>query len=392
MRSTRSWSRRCRPGSSRSIGLDLPAPARASSPRCRCTTWCRSPPRSERALGAPAGARAVRGAVAAGGGADAQEPLDGGGGRRPPPTARPRARGARCALPHSSASTFARLRKKWRSCSQVKPMPPCTCSDDGSHPPAGVRRVGLRHRGGQRQRLRLGVRGPGRRSRSPSARPRPRAASARSGARPPGRRRSGGRTACARARTPRPSPSPAGPRRSARPPRPAAPRRCRARRRPRAPRRRSARTRAKRRVASIVADRLHARRRSARPRARRRRRSSTITSASSASGTSLASPPRSQPGRAAQLARRDARQPALLLLVGAGRLDHQAGRGVREERHRRQRVAELLHQDHQLDDAEPLAAVLLVDEDARPAELAELLPGVVVVARRPRPARARARA
>jgi hypothetical protein len=86
------------------------------------------------------------------------------------------------------------------------------------------------------------------------------------------------------------------------------------------------------------------------------------------------------PGRGAQLARGDPRQPALLLLLRAGRLDHQAGRGVRQERQRRQRVAELLHQDDQLDHAEPLAAVLLVDEDARPAELAELLPSVLVVA------------
>ena len=68
-------------------------------------------------------------------------------------------------------------------------------------------------------------------------------------------------------------------------------------------------------------------------------------------------------------------QPALALLVGAGVLEHEPGGRVRQERQRRERVAELLHQDHQLDDAEALAAVLLVDEDARPAELAELLPG-----------------
>ena len=78
----------------------------------------------------------------------------------------------------------------------------------------------------------------------------------------------------------------------------------------------------------------------------------------------------------------DAGQPALLLLVRARELEREPRRGVRQERHRRQRVAELLHQDHELDDAEPLAAVLLVDEDAGPAELGHLLPGVVVVAAR----------
>ena len=83
--------------------------------------------------------------------------------------------------------------------------------------------------------------------------------------------------------------------------------------------------------------------------------------------------------RPAQLAGGDAGQPARLLLLAAGGLEHQAGRRVGEERQRRQRVAELLHQDDQLDRAEPLAAVLLGDEDAGPAQLAELVPGGVVV-------------
>jgi hypothetical protein len=86
-----------------------------------------------------------------------------------------------------------------------------------------------------------------------------------------------------------------------------------------------------------------------------------------------------QPARGAQLTRRDPGQPALLLLLRAGRLDHEPGSGIGEERHRGERIPELLHQDDQLDHAEPLAAVLLVDEDAGPAQLAELLPGVVVV-------------
>ena len=79
-------------------------------------------------------------------------------------------------------------------------------------------------------------------------------------------------------------------------------------------------------------------------------------------------------GRAALLARGDAREPLLLLLVRARGLDHGAGVGVGDERRRRQRVAEFLLEDDQLDRAEPLAAVLLVDRDPGPAELADRVP------------------
>src|SRR5437763_1952407 len=78
--------------------------------------------------------------------------------------------------------------------------------------------------------------------------------------------------------------------------------------------------------------------------------------------------------RAAQLPGGERRQPALLLLVARARLEHQAGGGVGEERRGRNRVAHLLLQDHELDDAQPLAAVLLGPEDARPAERDECVP------------------
>ena len=90
----------------------------------------------------------------------------------------------------------------------------------GAHPPAGVRRVGL----GRSRRPASAIPARSRRTRPrstrPSAIPRPRAASARNGAKPPGRRRSGGRTACARARRPPPSPWPAEPPPRSRPPPP----------------------------------------------------------------------------------------------------------------------------------------------------------------------------
>ena len=82
------------------------------------------------------------------------------------------------------------------------------------------------------------------------------------------------------------------------------------------------------------------------------------------------------------LAGRDSRQPRGALLVDAGGLMHEPGGGVREERGRRAGVAELLAQDRELDHAEPLAAVLLGDRDARPAEVADLLPERVVVGAR----------
>src|SRR4051812_38240319 len=50
------------------------------------------------------------------------------------------------------------------------------------------------------------------------------------------------------------------------------------------------------------------------------------------------------------------------------REDHPRG-CVRQERDGRQHVPELLQQDHELEAADPLPAVLLGDEDAGPAEL-----------------------
>ena len=83
-------------------------------------------------------------------------------GRRPRRGRRRRpARGATWRRRTSPRSALPRLRKKWRSCSQVKPMPPCTWIEASGDPPAGVGGVGLGHRGGQRQRLGLGVGGPG---------------------------------------------------------------------------------------------------------------------------------------------------------------------------------------------------------------------------------------
>ena len=63
-------------------------------------------------------------------------------------------------------------------------------------------------------------------------------------------------------------------------------------------------------------------------------------------------------------------------------LDQRRGEHGGQERDGRDRAAELLAQDRQLDGAEPLAAVLLGDGDAGPAELAELLPQRVVGAAR----------
>ena len=63
---------------------------------------------------------------------------------------------------------------------------------------------------------------------------------------------------------------------------------------------------------------------------------------------------------------------ALLLLVRAGVLDQQPRGRVREERRRRERVAQLLGKHHELDQAQVLAAVVLGDVDPGPAELGEL--------------------
>ena len=90
-------------------------------------------------------------------------------------------------------------------------MPPCTCSADDGHVPAGVGGVGpwpsRRPAGGVSG---LGLGGP-RRPQGDRARALGLAqACRRNGATPPGRRRSGDRTACGRGRIPRPSPSCAG--------------------------------------------------------------------------------------------------------------------------------------------------------------------------------------
>ncbi len=84
--------------------------------------------------------------------------------------------------------------------------------------------------------------------------------------------------------------------------------------------------------------------------------------------------------RTAGLARGDALEVGRLLRVRSGPLQRQAGAGVGKERRRSAGVAELLAEDHELDHAEPLAAVLLRDRDPGPAELAELLPHVLVEA------------
>ena len=130
-----------------------------------------------------------------------------------------------------------------------------------------------------------------------SGRSRSRAACPRSGARPPGRRRSGGRTACGRARTRRPSPSPAARRRPARP---RWPWRCGRAPGPASEPSGSPPFGADAREAARRVDRLDrldlavATAGAARG-ARRRPPSSTITSAESASGTSAASPSRARP-------------------------------------------------------------------------------------------------
>src|SRR4051812_36380119 len=116
---------------------------------------------------------------------------------------------------------------------------------------------------------------------------------------------------------------------------------------------------------------------------------STITSAPGASG--ISSPTRPKAPRAspdASAPRGSVRPPrprggagGAARLAGGGRagvvgaarlLEGERGERGAEERRRRAGVAELLEQDAQLDESEALAAVLLADGDARPAELAEL--------------------
>ena len=82
--------------------------------------------------------------------------------------------------------------------------------------------------------------------------------------------------------------------------------------------------------------------------------------------------------RADRLARRELRQPFLLLRVGARelqRLGRQHDRRV--ERHRRRGAADLLGDDAELERRQARAAVLLGDADARHAEIDEALPDLV---------------
>ena len=78
--------------------------------------------------------------------------------------------------------------------------------------------------------------------------------------------------------------------------------------------------------------------------------------------------------RAAQLARGQRPQEALALVVGAAERERQAGDRVGEERRGGERVAHLLEEDGELDDAEPLPAPLLGQRQAGPAELGHLVP------------------
>ena len=80
-----------------------------------------------------------------------------------------------------------------------------------------------------------------------------------------------------------------------------------------------------------------------------------------------------------QLAGRQPGEPAGALRVGPAVLERERGERGAEERGRRDRVAELLEQDRQLDGAQPLAAVLLGDRDPGPAERAQLGPQLGVV-------------
>ena len=82
--------------------------------------------------------------------------------------------------------------------------------------------------------------------------------------------------------------------------------------------------------------------------------------------------------RAGQLARGEAGEPALALLGRAGVLDQRRREHGRQERDGGDGAPELLAEDRELDRAEALAAVLLGDGDAGPAELGELLPEAVV--------------
>ena len=82
--------------------------------------------------------------------------------------------------------------------------------------------------------------------------------------------------------------------------------------------------------------------------------------------------------RADRLARRQLRQPLLLLRVGARELQRfgrQHDRGV--ERHRRRGAADLLGDDADLERRQAHAAICLGNADARHAEIDEALPDIV---------------
>ena len=123
--------------------------------------------------------------------------------RRSPVLPRPPARarsGARDARPSSAASSCARLNSQCTSASHVKPMPPCAWIAEPVTSTPGRRRPPRWPCRPPRPAARARRRPPRRRSTWPSARPRCAAASARSGARPPGTSRRARRTACARSR------------------------------------------------------------------------------------------------------------------------------------------------------------------------------------------------
>ena len=161
-----------------------------------------------------------------------------------------------------------------------------------------------------------------------------------------------------------------------------------ARRRPAAPRRR-------RRVTRAVARGSRRSARAARARVRRPRRARAPSpSFSDEHGRALGVGDHRSLRRGSKAAAPRASPEAIpgsqrwLLLVGARVLDERGPpRRWRGTGDGRAGVAELLAEDHQLDHAEPLAAVLLGDRDAGPAELADLAPEGVVVGCRTRRAR-----
>ena len=290
-------------------------------------------------------------------------------------------------------------------------MPAVDLQRRGGDAPAGVGGVRLGHRGGERRRTPARGRAPSRRSRSSSARPRPRAASARSGAIRPGRRRSGGRTACgpwrrptaisiARWATPGRLGGQRGDHRGAdqlRGPRPGG---QRLRRKPR----RSVTVKSLRvgsiPFAGVIAQALGAGLDDAERIAVEHDHevgAGRVGHGDLDSGEAIVV--RLQRGlermvavlvelgeRAAQLAGRQAAPASAHVLVVSRRLQRQRRARVRQQRRGRERVAQLLLDDDQLDQPQPLAAPALVHDQAGPAELHELRPLLVgEAAARPRP-------